>query len=184
MRHGIVGELDTPDSLLFVIARLRKLGYEKLDAFTPYVVPELEELLDLGRSRVGLHPAAAGFVGAAIGYLVQWLCNTVWYPLNVGGRPTNSAPAFMVITYVFGILCAGTVGLIAFIKFARMPWLSNPLFAAEGIERATLDRFWLSIDASDENYDSERTARELHELGVGRIQYVSPAAAHFWRGAG
>ncbi len=180
MRHGIVAELGTVDSLLSVVDALRKLGYERLDAFTPYVVPELEELLGLRRTRLTWIPSAAGFVGAGVAYLVQWLCNAVWYPLNVGGRPPHSAPAFMIITFVSGILCAGTVGLITFVEYARLPWLANPIFAAHGFDRASLDRFWISVDASDENYDPERTPRELHQLGAGRIQYVSPDETRHW----
>lgn len=176
MKRGLLAEFETPEALLGAALELRRRGYTELDAFTPYPVHGLESALGLRRSRLTwmVFPLALG--GAAAGYFVQWWCNAWDYPLNVGGRPPHSAPAFIPITFEMTVLTSALTGLIIFLVLSRLPALWGPVFDVEGFERASIDRFWLGIDAADPTLLRGRAERDLRELGALRTVWTRGAA--------
>ncbi len=172
MRTGMLAEFETPEELLRRIGDLRARGYRRLDAFTPYPVKGLTEALGLPRSKLNWLVFGFGMAGAAVAYLVQWFCNAYDYPLNVGGRPLHSAPAFIPIAFEMGVLSAAVSGIVLFLLTARLPELYSPLFDVAGFERASLDRFWLGVDERDPAFDREALARALSELGAIRVAFA------------
>jgi hypothetical protein len=172
MRTGILAEFRTPEELLHAIGDLRALGYKRLDAFTPYPFKAAEDALRLPRSKLNWLVFGFGMAGAAIAYLIQWYCNAYDYPLNVGGRPLHSAPTFIPITFEMGVLAASVGGIVLFFIAAGLPELYNPVFDVEGFERASLDRFWLGVDARDPAFDPEALSRALSELGAIRVAFA------------
>jgi hypothetical protein len=166
MRAGMLGEWPSPEGLLHAVGALRERGYRRLDAFTPYPLEGLEEALDLRRSRLGWMVLPVALVGAASGYLVQLWCNGIDYPLDVGGRPLNSVPAFIPITFEAGVLSAGLGALYLFLLLCKLPDLYCPLADAEGFERATTDGFWVGVDERDPRFDEARIERDLRDLGA------------------
>jgi hypothetical protein len=172
MRAGVAGQLDTPDALLDAIGRLRELGYRELDAFTPYVIPELEEALDLRRD--WSIPAVIwgfGFAGGGLAYLVQWVLNARSYPLDVGGRPPHAIPAFMINTFVTFVLVACTMGFLWFLYRANLGPPIRPLFDLEGFERASIDRFWVAVSADDPRFSYAQTTAHLRAAGASQVQW-------------
>ena len=129
-----------------LVATLRRLNRRSLfiETYTPHPVEGLDELLSRPPSRLPVVFLGAGLLGAAGGYLLQ-----VWgasdYPINVGGRPINSWPAFGPSTFEIGILTALVVGFIAYIAATRLTRLYDPIFAAPGFERVTQDRYLLYV---------------------------------------
>ena len=113
---------------------------------------------------------AGGVGGALIGYLVQYWAEAVSYPINVGGRPYNSWPAFIVSTFEMTVLCALAAGFFAFLLGCRLPRLYHPIFAAPGFERASEDRFVLYVGASD--HSSGHVRRILERHGAERVEEV------------
>jgi hypothetical protein len=160
-----------PDALAALRA-LRGRGFRALDLYAPYEVAGAAEALGDPRPR-GVTRAALilGALGAASGYAVQWF-TAVDYPLIVGGRPVHSAPAFVPITFELGILLAAFGALLALLRGCRLPRLWQPIFEVEGFERATLDRFFIGVAASDPCFDAEHTPELLEELGALRVQPV------------
>jgi len=170
MKAGLIGEWDAPEPLLAAIAQLRRAGYTRLDAYTPFPVHGLERALGLGRSPLPWIVFPVG-LGAAIGaYVIQWYVNAVAYPINVGGRPPHAPPAFVPITFETMVLAASLFALAVLLYFARLPWLAHPIFEVDGFERATIDRYFLAVDACDPGFDRERTARALADAGALRVQ--------------
>ena len=106
MRCGVLGEFMTPEAMIAAIVGLRDRGYRRLDAFSPYPVHGAEEAAGTPRSPLGWIAFQVGLVGAGATYLLQWYCNAYDYPLDVGGRPPHSAPAFIPITFEMGVLSA------------------------------------------------------------------------------
>lgn len=169
MQDALLAEFTTPAELLEAIGRLREHGYTQLDAFTPFPVHGLDTALGLRRSWLGYPVFAMGLFGAAAGYLVEWWCNAHDYPLNVGGRPYNSLPAFVPIAFEMGVLSAAVSGFLLFFFTAKLPELYHPVFDVPGFERASIDRFWLGVDAADPVFDRLTLESELLALGASQV---------------
>ena len=165
MRAGLVAEFAEPEELLAAIGALRRLGYRELDALSPYDVPGVTEALDLGRSPINWMAFALALVGAGGALLVQWFTAAKDYPINVGGRPDDAVPAFVPIVFEMGVLGAALAAFLGLFVLLGLPRLDRPLFDVAGIERASIDRFFVAVDARDPCWDEARTADELRALG-------------------
>lgn len=184
MTAGALAELESGAALVDAVRALRRIGYRDLDAYTPYPVHGLEEALALPRSRLPWIVVLVAFAGAAGAFAVQWYVNAVDYPLDVGGRPGFAVPAFAPITFETGVLAAAFAAFFGLFFAARLPRLSHPLFAAEGFDRASIDRFFLAVDARrppkdrsaggipPPRFDAETVRRDLAALGATRIQFL------------
>ena len=163
---GLLAEFDSPERLVEAVRAAREAGYSRLDAYSPFPIEDLPDLLGYRRGfLLPLIAAAAGLVGGAISYGTQYWLNAVDYPLNVGGRPLHSWPAFLPETIVIGLLWAAVAALVAMLLFNRLPELYHPVFNVPAFERASHNRFFLCIRADDPAYgDGERTLRFLTGL--------------------
>ncbi|HVV17267.1 MAG TPA: DUF3341 domain-containing protein [Polyangia bacterium] len=176
MRFGVIAEFGDPERLLAAIRALRGRGYRRLDAFTPFPVPGVQQALDLPRSRVSQMAGPVGAFGAGFAFFLQWLLVGYFYPLNDGGRPPFSIPAFIPITFETMVLFTSVAVFILFFWICRLPRLHHPLFAAPGFESATRDGFWLGVNVHDDKFDPDGTERELRALGAARVEYVGEAS--------
>lgn len=168
-RPVILAEFGSAEALIAAATRLRELGYRRLETYSPYPLDGAEAALSLPRPRLPWVVLAGGLLGAALGYAVQSYTNARDYPLNVGGRPLDSVPAWIPITFEIGILAAAITAVLALLVTARLPRLWHPVFEVDGFESVTDDRFWLAVLAGDPRYDPERTRRELEALAPLRI---------------
>jgi hypothetical protein len=168
MREGTLFEFSSPEEILAAATALREMGFRRLEAFTPYAIPELEEKLSIPRSRIPRAVLAAAAFGCALAFAIIWFTNASDYPLNVGGRPLDSAPADIPImfetTVLFGSLAAFLLALLA----SGLPRLHHPIFEIDGIESASLDRFWLGIDQPRPVEDVVRS--RMMELGARAVR--------------
>ena len=166
MRTGTLAEMGTPEEMLHAVGELRRAGYQRLDAFSPYPVPGAEQALGLPRSRLDwiVFPFAMG--GAGLGMVIQILCNASDYPINVGGRPLLSLPAFIPITFETGVLVSSFAAIFTWLVLAGLPELHAPIFDVDGFNRASIDRFWVGVDERDPKYDADDVERLLHRLGA------------------
>lgn len=174
MRRGLLAEFESPEALTAAARRLREAGYSRLTAFTPFPVEDLEDELELPRTRIPLAALLAGVAGGGLAFLVQAWCNGLDYPLDVGGRPLFSWPAFVPITFELTVLGAAFAAFFGVLAASRLPRLWQPIFEVEGFERATIDRFFLGVDAADPRYAPDRLAAELSRLGALRVATVGP----------
>ncbi|WP_441285875.1 DUF3341 domain-containing protein [Sorangium sp. KYC3313] len=172
MRRGLLAEFETPEAMLRAIAELRSRGYRRLDAFTPYPIHGIDEALGLRRSPLNWIILPFALAGTAGGYLVQWFCNAYDYPLIVGGRPAHALLAFIPITFEMMVLSAALTGFVVLLVLARLPELWHPVFDVPGFERASLDRFWVGIDARDPALISPITERDLTDLGAVTVAWA------------
>jgi Protein of unknown function (DUF3341) len=166
MNTGILGSFATPDALLRAVRDLRRRGYHRLDAFTPYPVKGLEQALGLSRSPLPKIVFPVAMAGAGLAYLVQLWCNGYDYPINVGGRPLDSVPAFIPITFESAVLVSSLAGVFVFLLLTSLPWLHAPVDDVEGFERASIDRFWVAVDDRDPRFSAVDLERELRDLGA------------------
>jgi hypothetical protein len=164
-----LAEFPSADALAAAVRRARAEGYSALDAFTPFPVPAIKEILGFRDRKVQGTMLIGGLSGALIGLLLQTYA-TVWhYPLNIGGRPNFSWPAYIIIIFELTVLTSGLCGLAAILAFNGLPKPHHPLFAVPGFERATRDRFFLLIEARDPRFGAGSARAFLAALGPAEV---------------
>lgn len=174
MKALVLGEFGAEAALLEAARALRAHGRAALDIHSPYPLHGADEALGLRRSTVPLVALCAGVIGAASGYLLQWYTGVFAWPLNVGGRPPHSAPAFIPVTFELGVLFASLAiffGLVG--GYFGFPRLHHPVFEVEAFRSATIDGLWLSAEV--EGGEAEATAAELRRLGARQVSIVPEA---------
>ena len=170
--YGVMAEFDTPEALLDAVRAAKRAGYTRLDAFGPFPLADLAKELSVCTSVIPWIASVAGLVGAAIQYGSQYWMNAVDYPLNVGGRPLHSWPAFIPASLIVAILWAGAATLIGLLLILRLPRLHHPVFAFPGFERASEDRFFVCIMQDDPSFDSATVRAFFGALSPLTVQEV------------
>ena len=170
--YGFVAEFETPERLLEAARAARAAGYSRVEAYGPHPLREVAEALGHRLSVLPYVPLAAALVGAAVQYGAQYWMNVVDYPLNVGGRPLHSWPAFVPSIIIVGVLWAGVASFLVMLFSLRLPRLNHPIFEAPGFERASQDRFFLAVECADPLFDREETGRFLESLAPRAVREV------------
>jgi len=164
---GLMAEFETVDALFAATRRARLAGYREMDAYTPYAVEGLAEELGEPKSRIPLVVLIGGLVGASAGFLMQYWSMAVDYPFNAGGRPLNSWPAFVPVAFEMMILVASISAFLSMLFMNDLPRPHHPLFNVPQFARASQDRFFLCIEATDPQFDPQRT-----------LEFLSGAESH------
>ena len=170
--HGVIAEFSAPEALIAAVSAAKDAGYTRLDAFSPFPLREVADHLGVRPSIIPWIAFITGFIGAAIQYGSQYWMNAVDYPLNVGGRPLHSWPAFIPSTLIVAILWAGAATLLSMLLIIRLPRLHHPVFAVPSFERASEDRFFLLISSDDPLFDPHRARSLLHGLAPVAVRDV------------
>lgn len=174
--YGFLAEFADIESLKECVRRARQEGFQRMNAYTPFPVEGISEELGTHRSTVPLIVLIGGLIGGLTGAGMQWYTSVYDYPLNVGGRPLNSWPSFVVITFELTILFAGLFGVFGMLALNGLPKPHHPLFNEPHFDRATQDRFFFCIEATDAKFDTERTWAFLLDLkpeGLYAVQNVA-----------
>ncbi len=143
-----------------------------MDAFTPYPMEELSEALGHHHSRLPLIVLVGGLLGALGGYALQYWAAVIEYPMNVGGRPVHSWPAFIVPTFETTILCAALSAVLGMFALNGLPMPYHPVFNARNFALASRDRYFLLIEARDPHFDRAATERFLWTLSPAEVTEV------------
>ena len=162
--YGLIAEFETAEQILEATRRARERGYRRMDAYTPYPVEGLATELGLERTRVPMVVLIGGLVGAAAGYFMQYWAMAIDYPLNVGGKPYNSWPAFIPITFELMVLVAAFAAILGMFFLNGLPQPYHPVFNVPRFARASQDRFFLCIEATDPRFDPVLTRTFLEGL--------------------
>ncbi len=162
--YGLMAEFENPVDLVNAARQARAAGYRQLDAYAPFPVEELADALQLGSTRVPFLVLVGGIIGAVLGYGMQYYMMAVDYPINVGGRPYHSWPAFIPVTFETTILVAGLFAVLGMLALNGLPMPYHPVFNVPRFALATKDRFFLCIEATDPLFDREDTRRFLERL--------------------
>jgi len=162
--YGLMAGFKTALEILEATRYARQEGYRHMDAYTPYPVEGLATELDLPRTRVPLVVLIGGMVGAGGGFFLQYWAMAIDYPFNVGGRPLNSWPVFIPITFEMLVLVAALAALFGMFFLNRLPEPYHPVFNVPHFARASQDRFFLCIEATDPRFDRQTTKAFLESL--------------------
>ena len=156
--HGLMVEFVAPGEILDATRSAWEAGYRDMDAYSPYAVEGLATALGLKSSRIASLVFIGGLAAARVGFFMQWYSMSIDYPLNVGGRPHNSWPVFIPITFEVLVLVASFSALFGMLFLNGLPRPHHPVFNVPEFARASQDRFFLCIEATDPLFDREATA--------------------------
>jgi Protein of unknown function (DUF3341) len=169
-----MAEFDSPETLLEASRRAFAEGFRRMDAYSPFPVDGLAEAIGFPRTRVPLIVLIGGIVGCIGGFWLQYWVSVIDYPINIGGRPLNSWPSFIPVTFELTILLAALAAFFSVLGLNRLPMPYHPVFNVERFELASRNRFFLCIEAADEKFELERTRRFLDEIGSLGTYEVEP----------
>ena len=170
--YGMLAEFDSPTDLVDAARRTYSAGYKKIDAYSPFPIEELADAIGFHKNGVPLVVLVGGLLGCAGGYVLQYWIAAINYPINIGGRPYNSWPAFIVVTFEMTILFAGLAAVFGMLALNGLPMPHHPVFNVPRFALATRDRFFLIIFSSDVKYDPVDTRRFLESLEPRSISEV------------
>lgn len=170
--YGLVAEFETPEAVIAAANAIRKAGYTQAEAYTPFPVEGLDTALGHRATGLGFVTLIAGTAGALTGFFMQWYANVIFYPLNIGGRPLNSWPNFIIISFEISVLFAALASVAYMIIRNGLPRAYHPIFNTPGFENATRDRFFLCVEATDRKFDLTRTRALLEKQQPLRVSEV------------
>ena len=172
--YGLIAEFDNPEALVGAAHRAFAEGFRKMDAYSPFPVEGLAEALGFHRTRVPLIVLTGGILGCLGGFFLQYWLAVIDYPINVGGRPLNSWPSFIPVTFELTILIAALSAFFGVLALNGLPMPYHPVFNVERFELASRNRFFLLIEAADPRFDSAGTRRFLETVGSHGVYEVEP----------
>lgn len=171
--YGVMAEFDNPTDLVNATRAAREQGYRKLDAYTPFPIEELNDILHLHRNKLPLIVLCGGILGGLTGYLLQYFVTVIYFPINVGGRPLHSWPSYIVITFELTILFGAIATVLGLLGLCGLPMPYHPVFNVPRFSAATRDRFFLCIEATDPLFDMQKTSGFLATLEAKEVSEVA-----------
>lgn len=170
--YGFMAEFEDHEQLLEAAHRAYADGYREMDAYAPFPVEGLAEAMGREGSLVPLFTLLGGMAGGLGGYFMEWYSMARLYPINVGGRPHNSWPNFIPVIFELTVLIAALSALTAMLVLNRLPRPNHPVFNVPEFRRASIDRFFLSIEAKDPRFEPEATWKFLESLNPVKVSEV------------
>jgi hypothetical protein len=170
--YGLAASFDSPEAIVEAAKKVYAAGYRRAEGYTPYAVKGLSESLGFRGTGVPLIVFVGGIVGALGGYFMMWYANVVSYPWNIGGKPPNSWPAFIPITFEMTVLGASLLALFGMLILNGLPCPYHPMFRAPTFELASQTRFFLCIEVSDPKFEFAKTLEFLRSLKPNTVVEV------------
>jgi hypothetical protein len=170
--YGVIAEFNDPQSLLDAANAVREKGYTATDAFSPFPIHGLAEAVGFHKSRLSTIVLTMGVLGGIGGFFMQWYANVISYPLNIGGKPLNSWPAWIPITFECAILLAAFGAVFGMLALNGLPMPYHPVFNVRRFDSASRDKFFLVIQARDPKFKLEEARRFLATLGPREVTDV------------
>jgi len=170
--YGLIAEFDTVNEAIAAAHKVYGAGYRKIDAYSPFPVEELSEAIGFHHTRLPVIVLIGGILGGLGGFFMQYYLSVWEYPINVGGKPFNSWPAFIPITFEMTILCAALAAIFGMLALNKLPQPYHPVFNAPNFALATRDHFFLVIEANDARFNHDEVVQFMKSLGPTEVSDV------------
>jgi len=171
--YGILAEFESPAKLLHAAQTIRKLGYSRTDAFSPFPVHGMDRALGIPVSNVPLIILGGALTGGVGALLLQWWTSAVNYPIKIAGKPYFSLPAFVPVTFELTVLFSAFAAVFGMLFLNKLPCLYHPVFKHSRFRGVTDDKFFLIVEATDPLYDAVKTREDMSEAGGMHIEEVT-----------
>ena len=170
--YGVMAEFENPTDLVAAARRVYSLGYRRINGYSPYPIEELSEAIGFTHTSLPLIVFIGGLIGGLTGFFMQYWIEVINYPLNVGGKPYNSWPAFIPITFEMTVLFAAFSAVLGMLVLNKLPQPYHPVFNAPNFVLATRDRFFLAIEANDPKFNHGEVVELLKSLDALEVNDV------------
>ena len=170
--YGVIAEFENPSDLVAAARRVYTLGYRRINGYSPYPIEELSEAIGFTHTSLPLIVFIGGLVGGIGGFLMQYYIEVIDYPINVGGKPYNSWPAFIPITFEMTVLVAAFSAVLGMLVLNKLPQPYHPVFNLPNFAMATRDRFFLAIEANDAKFHHAEVIELLKSLNALEVNDV------------
>jgi len=170
--YGLMAEFEDVQHLIEAARRTREAGYRHYDAYTPIPVEELAEVMHAHDNRLSWLVLAGGVLGLIGGYGLQYWTSVIDYPINIGGRPLHSWPAFIPPAFETTILGAALFCVLGMLALNGLPMPYHPVFNVPRFALSSRDRFFLCIEATDPIFETDATRRFLERFGPREVSVV------------
>jgi ActD protein len=170
--YGLMAEFETPTELVEAAKGAYAAGYRKMDAYTPYPLEEAAEAIGVHHNRVSLIVLVGAMLGMIGGYSLEYWVSAIAYPINVGGKPFHSWPAFIPVTFECAVLGACLAAVFGMLALNGLPQPYHPVFNSPNFVRASRDRFFLCIESQDPRFSPSDTRKLLESYKPEEITEV------------
>lgn len=170
--HGVIAEFSDATQLLRAAEEAHAAGYRQMDAYSPFPIHGLSEAIGFRSSRLPMIVLAGGILGAVGGFAMQYYATVIAYPLNIGGKPLNSWPAYIPVTFECAILAAALSAILGMLALNGLPEPYHPVFHVPRFEFASRDHFFLCIEATDPKFNLQETRQFLQSLEPREVSDV------------
>ncbi|HEV7374441.1 MAG TPA: DUF3341 domain-containing protein [Pyrinomonadaceae bacterium] len=167
--YGLMAEFDNPTDLVEAARRTYDAGYRRINGYSPFPIEELSDAIGFHNTRLPLIVLIGGILGGLGGYFMMYYMEVIDYPINVGGRPFHSWPAFIPITFETTVLGAALAAIFGMLALNKLPQPYHPVFNAERFALATRDRFFLVIEADDPKFDHDKVLEFMNTLNAKEV---------------
>jgi hypothetical protein len=171
--YGLMAEFEDPTSLVTATERAHREGYRRMDAYSPFPIEELHHALGSKPTRLPLIVLIGGLIGCIGGYTLEYWSSVIAYPLNIGGKPLHSWPAFIPVTFECTILAAALSCVLGMLALNGLPMPYHPVFNVPRFALASRNRFFLCIEATDPKFDIDATRHFLDSLNPREVSAVA-----------
>ncbi len=172
-RTGLLSEFASPAALYHACELVRDAGFRRWDAHSPFPVHGLDRAMGLGRSRLPWIVLLMALGGGAAGFALQAWVHSVAYPLVISGKPFFAWQAYVPVTFELSVLGGALGAVFGMLALNRLPMHHHPVFDSTGFERASDDRFFISIEADDPRFDAKATPELLRDAGATRLEWLT-----------
>lgn len=175
-----LAEFGTTKDILHAAEKVRDKGFKKWDVHTPFPVHGMDGAMGLPPTKLGIFSFVGGITGTTIAALMIQLMNNFQvlpppfegYPLVVGGKPPGAIPSMIPVMFELTILLTGFATLFTMLGMNKLPRHHHPVFESDRFRAASDDRFFVSIEASDPQFDLEKTKTFLESLEPIHVELV------------
>jgi hypothetical protein len=171
--YGLMAEFDSAQGIVDASIKAVAAGYSKMEAYTPIPIEELNDIIHKKRTILPKLVLFMAFCGMATGFTLQYWASAIEYPLNIGGRPLATWPAFVIPSYELTILFSALTAAIGMIALNGLPQPYHPVFNVERFTMASSDKFFLVIEAEDAHFGKAQTSAFLQGLGAKGVYDVA-----------
>jgi len=169
---GLLAEFAEADDLVAAAGQVHEAGYRRVEAYSPLPIEGLAEAVGFRRTGLPLLVLCGGVIGCLAGYALQYYTMAISYPINVGGRPFNSWPAFVPVMFEMTVLFAALSAVLGMLGMNGLPQPHHPLFAIPQFDRASQDGFFLFVRQNDPLFDAKATRELLQRVGATEVTDV------------
>src|SRR5438105_11955990 len=162
--YGVMAQFDSPSQLVAAARESYAAGYRRINGYSPFPIEELSEAIGFKRTSLPLIVLIGGIIGALGGFFMQYWMEVIDYPIIVGGKPFNSWPAFIPITFECTVLAAAFAAVLGMLALNKLPQPYHPVFNAPSFDLATRDSFFLVIESKDPKFEHDEAVRFLKTL--------------------